>query len=151
MFCTNISMLLLQSGRGVCRVTSCFDAIKAFLAEKGHTYPELEDEKWPVKRMFLADITGHLNRLNLRLLGAGQVLDMFETWTAFVAKLTVLSNDISKSTFLRHLFSSQSNISTNEITMYMCKMQFTTRFVDFKRYGPMFSFLVKPNSMMGMI
>lgn len=51
---------------------SCFDALKAFLVEKSHKYPELEDKKWIVKLLFLVDIMGHLNRLNLRLQGAGQ-------------------------------------------------------------------------------
>lgn len=44
-------------------------------------YPELEDEKWVVKLMFLTDITRHLTELNIRLQGAGQtVFDMFDTW-----------------------------------------------------------------------
>ena len=68
------------------RFVSCFDAIKAFLAEKGQKYQELEDKKRIVKLLFLADIMGHLNGLNLRLQGAGQtVLDMFEKWMAFVS------------------------------------------------------------------
>lgn len=66
-------------------------------------YQELEDKKRIVKLMFLADITGHLHGLNLRLQGAGQTfLDMFETWTAFVGKLAVFSSDISTSTFRGH-------------------------------------------------
>uniref|UniRef100_UPI00358E5645 general transcription factor II-I repeat domain-containing protein 2-like n=1 Tax=Myxine glutinosa TaxID=7769 RepID=UPI00358E5645 len=73
-----------------------FDAIKAFLAEKGQNYPELEGEKWVVKLMFLMDITGHLNELNVRLQGAGQtVLEMFDTWTAFVGKLAIFSSDVA--------------------------------------------------------
>ena len=146
----------LSCGNVLERFFSCFDAIKAFLAEKGQKYPELENEKWIVKLMFLADITGHLNVLNLRLQGAGQtVLDMFETWTAFVGKLAVFSDDISTSTFryFRHLreLSSLRNINTAEITAYMrvLEAEFTTRFVDFKRYGPMFSILMKPNSFDG--
>ena len=49
------------------RFVGCFDAIKAFLAEKGPDYPELEDEKKVVKLMFRTDVTGHLNELNLPL------------------------------------------------------------------------------------
>ena len=53
-------------------------------------------------KLCLADITEHLNGLNLRLQGAVQTIsDMFETWTAFVSKLAVFSGDISTSTF-RH-------------------------------------------------
>ncbi|KAK0146239.1 General transcription factor II-I repeat domain-containing protein 2 [Merluccius polli] len=125
----------LSCGKVLERFVSCFDAVKAFLSEKGQNYPELEDEKWIVKLVFLADITGHLNGLNLRLQGAGQtVLDMFETWTAFVGKLAVFSDDISTSTFryFRHLreLSSHRNIRTAEITTYMHELEaeFKTRF-----------------------
>ncbi|KAJ3583822.1 hypothetical protein NHX12_015540 [Muraenolepis orangiensis] len=72
----------LSCGKALERFVGCFDAIKAFLAEKGQDYPELEDEKWVVK-----------------LQGAGQtVLDMFDTWKAFVGKLAVFSDDVA-STF----------------------------------------------------
>ncbi|QQP54526.1 Uncharacterized protein FKW44_007383 [Caligus rogercresseyi] len=63
--------------------------------------------------------------------------------------------DIASSTFryFRHLreWSSQRNTSTAEIAEYMRELEaeFTTRFVDFRRYGPMFSFLIKPDSFDG--
>uniref|UniRef100_UPI00358FAF2C general transcription factor II-I repeat domain-containing protein 2-like n=1 Tax=Myxine glutinosa TaxID=7769 RepID=UPI00358FAF2C len=146
----------LSCGKVLERFDSCSDAIKAFLAEKGQNYPELEDEKWVVKLMFLTDITGHLNELNLRLQGAGQtVLIMFDTWTAFVGKLAVFSSDVATSTFryFRHVrqLSSQHSISTAEICKYMSELEseFTTRFGDFQKYGPMFSFLIKPDSFDG--
>lgn len=86
------------------RFISCIDAVRAFLAEKDQKYPELEDKDWIVKCMFLADITGNLNELNQKLQGAGQtVLDMFETWMAFVGKLAVFSHYIFPSIF--HYFS----------------------------------------------
>ena len=45
----------LSCGRVLEWFVGCIDAIKAFLAEKGQDYPELEDEKWVVKLMFLMD------------------------------------------------------------------------------------------------
>lgn len=69
--------------------------------------------------------------------------------------LALFSNDISFSTFryFRHLreLSSQLSISTAEIAAYMHELEseFTTRFGEFKRYGPMFSFLIKPDSLDG--
>ncbi|XDV12097.1 hypothetical protein PO909_000834 [Leuciscus waleckii] len=146
----------LSCGNVLERFVSCFDAIKAFLAEKGQDYPELQDEEWVVKLMFLTDITGHLNELNLRLQGAGQtVLDMYDTWAAFVGKLTIFSSDIATSTlrYFKHLreLSTVHSISTTEICKYISGLEseFTTRFREFQKYGPIFSFLIKPDSFNG--
>lgn len=50
--------------------------------------------------MFLTDITGHLNELNLCLQGAGQtVLDLFHARKAFTAKLEVYLRDIQSGKF----------------------------------------------------
>uniref|UniRef100_A0AAV2KW91 Uncharacterized protein n=1 Tax=Knipowitschia caucasica TaxID=637954 RepID=A0AAV2KW91_KNICA len=68
------------------------------------------------------------------------------------SKLAVFTDDISTCTFcyFRHLRepSSLRKISTAEITTYMhlLEAEFTTRFVEFKMYGPMFSFLIKPDN-----
>uniref|UniRef100_A0A3P9DHS7 DUF4371 domain-containing protein n=1 Tax=Maylandia zebra TaxID=106582 RepID=A0A3P9DHS7_9CICH len=110
----------LCCGKVLERFVDCFDVVKKFLAEKGQSQPELEDEKWVEKLFFLADITGHLNELILKLQGSGQtVLDMRDTWEAFIQKLAVFSSDIETSTFryfkrLREL-SAQRSISTTEI------------------------------------
>ncbi|KAJ3588231.1 hypothetical protein NHX12_011825 [Muraenolepis orangiensis] len=152
----HLAVRWLSCGNALERFVGFFDAIKAFLAEKGQDYPELEDEKWVVKLMFLTDITGHLNKLNLKLQGAGQtVLDMFDTWKAFVGKLAIFSGDVATSTFryfshLREL-SPQHSISTAEICKYISELEseFTTRFGEFQNYGRMFSFLIKPDSFDG--
>ncbi|KAG6931716.1 GTF2I repeat domain containing 2B, partial [Chelydra serpentina] len=90
----------LSRGKVLVRFANCFDAIKAFLSEKGQIYPELDDDKWLCKLMFLTDITAHLNKFNLCLRGAGQtVLDLYKTWKAFVVKLAVFSRDIRTWTF----------------------------------------------------
>uniref|UniRef100_A0A3B4ESV8 DUF4371 domain-containing protein n=1 Tax=Pundamilia nyererei TaxID=303518 RepID=A0A3B4ESV8_9CICH len=119
--------------------------------KKGQSHSELEDEKWVEKRFFLTDIMGHLNKLNLKLQGSGQtVLDMRDTWEAFVQKL--FSSDVETSMFcyfkrLREL-SAQHSISTSEIHGYVQRLEkeFRMRFLDFQVYGPMFSFLIKPES-----
>uniref|UniRef100_A0A8C3TK26 DUF4371 domain-containing protein n=1 Tax=Chelydra serpentina TaxID=8475 RepID=A0A8C3TK26_CHESE len=72
----------LSRGKVLVRFVNCFDAIEAFLSEKEQNYPELDDDKWLCKLMFLTDITAHLNELNLCLQGA------------FVVKLAVFSRDI---------------------------------------------------------
>ncbi|KAJ3584302.1 hypothetical protein NHX12_014798 [Muraenolepis orangiensis] len=112
----------LSCGKALEWFVGCFDAIKAILAEKGHDNPELEDEKWVVKLMFLTDITGHLNKLNLKLQGAGQtVLDMFDTWKAFVGKLAIFSDDVATSTF--RYFSHLRELSPqHSISMDACSL-----------------------------
>lgn len=139
----------LSCGKVLERFVSCIDAIKVFLVEKGQHYPQLEDEEWIVKLSFLADITGHLNKE--RGISDCKVPDK-QFWTCLKHGLLLLPNLRYSSSFryfghLREL-SSQRNISTAEITEYMRELEaeFTTRFVDFKRYGPMFDFLIKPDS-----
>ena len=57
---------------------------------QGKAYPEVEDEKWLIKVMFLTDITTHFNKLNIRLQGTVQiVMCLFEKWKGFVSKLNV--------------------------------------------------------------
>ena len=143
----------LSCGKVLERFVGCFDAIKVFLAEKGQHYPELEDDKWIMKLMFLADITKHFNDLNLLLQGAGQtVLDMYETWASFVDKLALFKDDIATSTFrqFKHVreLSARHRIDTVEIGKYISDLEseFSTRFGDFRKYGPMFPFLIKPES-----
>ena len=83
----------------------CFDEIKIVLSEKGQDYLEPEDRDWIVKLMFLSDITKHLNDLSLFLQDAGKtVMDLYDTWKAFIAKLAVYSSDI------KTVFSVTSNL-----------------------------------------
>jgi len=48
---------------------SSLEAIMVFLDEKEQHFPELNDDNWLCKLMFLADITKHMNDLNLHLQG----------------------------------------------------------------------------------
>eukprot|EP00064_Thunnus_orientalis_P004584 superscaffoldBa00000419_g4596 len=110
---TNMAENWLSGIKVLERFAECFDTIKAFLIEKQQDYPELEDEKWLVKLMFLTDITGHLNKFNLRLQGAGQkVLLLFDAWMAFVAKF---------GNFLKPLFPVHGSIS-----LLVCGFKLTT-------------------------
>ena len=90
----------LSCGKVLVNFVECLDEIKIFLSNQGKHYPELNDQKWLLDLLFLTDITIHLNELNLRLQGAGQtVLNLFETWKSFVAKLDVYIQDVQSSTF----------------------------------------------------
>ena len=103
--------------------------------------------------MFLADITSHLNKLNLRWQGAGQtVMCLFEIWKRFVSKLDVYALNIRTATFCyyKHLkaFSVDHQANTVEIDMYMKNLtsQFCIRSQNFQHFGSLFSFLIKSES-----
>ncbi|GFS63407.1 general transcription factor II-I repeat domain-containing protein 2 [Trichonephila clavipes] len=56
------------------RFASIFPEIKAFLLEKGVHYPELTDDQWIQNFYFMVDITSHLNQLNRKLQGKGNLI-----------------------------------------------------------------------------
>ena len=68
------SVRWLSRGKVFLKFFDCLVEIRAFFIWQGKVYPEREDEKWLVKLMFLADITTHLNELNLGLQGTGQTV-----------------------------------------------------------------------------
>lgn len=147
------SVRWLSCGKVLERFVGCFDEIKVFLSEKGQDYPELEDGDWIVKLMFLSDITKHLNEFNLLLQGAGKtVLDLYDNWKAFVAKLAIYSTDVETGSFryfknLKNL-SSMHPVNTSDLQLYMqeLKSEFSIRFQDFQHMGPVFSFLIRPDT-----
>ena len=57
----------LSCSKVVLRFVECLVEIMAFLIGQGKAYPELEEENWLVRLMFLVDITMYLNKLNLCL------------------------------------------------------------------------------------
>ena len=135
------------------RLVECLDETKIFFSNQRKRYPELNDKKWLVDLLFLTDITTHLDELNLRLQGAGQtVLDLFETWKSFVAKIDAYIQDVQSSTF-RYFKNLQKFLCDHEVNFsviggYMSKLktQFCNRFQDFRRFGEVFSFVIKPDS-----
>ena len=73
------SVRWLSRGKVLLRFVECLVQIKAFLIGQGKVYPELEEENWLVKLLFLVDIIMHLKELNLRLQGPGKtVIGLFE-------------------------------------------------------------------------
>ena len=112
----------------------------------------MNDEKLLVDLLFLTAITTHLNELNLCLQGVDQrALDLFETWKS-LAKLDVYILDVQSSTFryFKNLqkLSCNHKVNSSVIGGYMSelKIQFCNRFQDFRRFGEVFSFLIKQDS-----
>ncbi|XP_064113155.1 general transcription factor II-I repeat domain-containing protein 2-like [Macrobrachium nipponense] len=126
------SVRWLSCGKVLERFVECFDEIQIFLSEKGQDYPELEDRDWIVKLKFLSDITKHLNDLNLLLQGAGKtVMDLYDTWKVFVAKLAVYSTDIKTGFFpyfknLKNL-SAIHPVNTTNIQLYMQELRVSSQ------------------------
>ncbi|XP_074847014.1 general transcription factor II-I repeat domain-containing protein 2A-like isoform X1 [Carettochelys insculpta] len=143
----------ISRGKVLTYFVDYLDAIKIFLSEKGQNYPELYDDKWVTQLMFLTDITTHLNELSFHLPGAGHtVMGLFETWKAFVAKVAGFSTDIDTFAFcyfphLRELLK-YCTISVAEIKVYLQELasELSARFQDFRCFGPIFSFLIKPDN-----
>ena len=116
------SVRWLSRGKVLLRFVECLVEIKAFLIEQGKAYPELEEENWLVKLMFLVDITMHLNKLCFRLQGPEKtVIGLSEALKGFVAKLDVYTRDIQTATFhyFKHLkaFSVDHQVNGAEINI----------------------------------
>ena len=91
---------MVSRGKVLLRFAKFLVEINAFLIGQEKVYPELEEENWLVKLMFLVDITMLLNKLNLHLQGPGKtVIGLFEAWKGLVAKL-----DVPHKTFKLQLF-----------------------------------------------
>ncbi|XP_069981676.1 general transcription factor II-I repeat domain-containing protein 2A-like [Penaeus vannamei] len=80
------------------RFVECFDEIKISLSEKKTILSWRTD--CIVKLVFLSGITKHLNDFSLLLQSAGKtVMDLYDIWKAFVAKLGINSADIKTGYF----------------------------------------------------
>lgn len=142
----------LSRGKVLARFVCCLEAIKMFLDEKQKRFPQLNDESWLLKLMFMTDINTHLNELNLKLQGQGQtVLDLFSYWKAFTMKLDIFTRDINIKAFKyfpnvkNH--ANQFEVNTDELQEYVkaLKAEFEKRSQDFYIHGSLFSYLIKPD------
>ena len=141
----------LSRGKVLNRFVECLFEIKMFLVERGEVYPQLNDDDWLVKLMFLADITTHLNDLNVSLQGGGQtILTLYESWKAFVAKLKIFATDLQKGNlqYFKYLKNHVGNRDVNLVSLqiYLSQLlaQFSNRFQEFQHFGPVFVFLIQP-------
>ena len=66
------------------RFFQLLDAVKLFMKEKSKNYSELSNLDWIMDLAFLADMLGHLSRLNLNLQGELKLLpDHVQSVSAF--------------------------------------------------------------------
>lgn len=69
---------------------------------KGKDSVVLRDDKWKCELAFLADITAHLNALNLQLQGRDRMItDMYDAVKAFQGKLLLWETQMHECNLLR--------------------------------------------------
>lgn len=90
----------LSRGKVLKRFFDLRDEIDIFIINKGKEIAELTDNNWLWDLAFLADVTTHLNILNLKLQGPGKLIfDMYNSIKAFDAKLKLFINQIEQNDF----------------------------------------------------
>ncbi|XP_076810297.1 general transcription factor II-I repeat domain-containing protein 2-like [Clavelina lepadiformis] len=85
----------LSRGKVLKRFIALKDEIKKFLETEPKKFSELDDLSWNEDLFFLCDITSHLNDLNMKLQGKGQLIfDLFAAVNGFKAKLGLFKNQL---------------------------------------------------------
>ncbi|XP_035500193.1 general transcription factor II-I repeat domain-containing protein 2-like [Scophthalmus maximus] len=88
----------LSRGKVLNRVFELSKEICQFMDSKGKDTTVLRDEKWKCELAFLADVTAHLNVLNLHLQGRDRIItDMYDTVKAFKVKLLLWETQMRQS------------------------------------------------------
>ena len=136
------------------------EPIKTYLSERGNLPAKisdilvnLNDKKWMEQLAFLADITSHLNKLNLELQGKEKIItDMFTTVIAFENKLCLFHAHF-KAGIVTHFERLQSlrnqkwklkELDTFAICVESLKDEFEKRFSDFRSKKTIFSMVANP-------
>ncbi|GFY10709.1 general transcription factor II-I repeat domain-containing protein 2 [Trichonephila clavipes] len=88
----------LSRGKVLKRFASLFPEIKAFLLEKGVHYPELTNDQWIPNFYFMIDVTSHLNQLNRKLQGKGNLIFSILEVITFENKLSIFAQDFERET-----------------------------------------------------
>ncbi|XP_030834459.1 general transcription factor II-I repeat domain-containing protein 2-like [Strongylocentrotus purpuratus] len=139
----------LSRGRVLERVFELRNAIAEFLLSKDRecllTNPEFVSDVG-----YLADITCHLNSLNLELQGkAKNILDMIASVNAFTNKLKLLKRQLAHEDFshfhsLKSLGNERRSVQDYVASIDRLIEQFTDRFADFRRHQSDFDLVSNP-------
>jgi hypothetical protein len=91
----------LSRGKVLERFVECIDEVRQFITSKNlENVSQLNDHVWLTKLMFFADISRHMNELNLKLQGSGKTIDvMFGYIKSFEAKIQIFKRDIESQKF----------------------------------------------------
>lgn len=151
------SIRWLSCGNVFNRFCDLFDEIRLFLTEQhlDVEFSEISTHTWKEKLYFLADITKHLNELNVRLQGKNKCIwDLAKDIQEFKLKLVAFKNQINENdfTFFPLLDTNQYNeefelrYDTNIFIQYIDILinAFDSRFEDFQKFQLAFKFLKNP-------
>ncbi|XP_050516438.1 general transcription factor II-I repeat domain-containing protein 2-like [Diabrotica virgifera virgifera] len=131
----------LSRGNVLKRFASLFPEIKAYLLEKGVHYPELTDDRWIQNFYFMVDVTSHLNQLNRKLQGKGNLIfSMLEEVITFENKLSTFAQDFERETLfhfpslLNYRQENNSSVDKHHFKTIILNMReaFLSRFQEFK-------------------
>lgn len=90
-------MRWLSSGQVQNQSSSCFNEIKTFLNDKDLHYAELFEDLWLQNFYFMVDMTAHLNKLNIKLQGQGNIaFSLLEEVISFEQKLTLFHMNLQR-------------------------------------------------------
>ena len=111
---------------------------------KGEDFPQLSDPEWIANLAFLVDIMKHLNKLNLRLQGKDQLVNiLFGNILVFEDQLKDMEKEIARRDF-KSFPSLQANppsgISVPMAFMIGLREQFASRFSDLRAHANKFEF-----------
>jgi hypothetical protein len=147
----------LSRGKVLDRFVNLLPEILKFMQLHKKPCSELEDEEWLADAHFLADITGHLNELNLQLQGKGKlVTDLIGSVNSFKAKLELYISDVTDSMthfpMLSRLLASrapdcQTTMNTDKYVNILkdLLLEFSgKRFAEFKMLAPVADFICNP-------
>lgn len=151
------SIRWLSCGQVLNRFCDLFHEIQLFLEEQklDVTFSEISTVAWKERLYFLADITKHLNELNIKLQGKGKFIwDLAKDLQEFKLKLAVFRNQINDKDYSlfpvldTNQFNEEfeSGYDTDVFIRYLDILinAFDSRFLDFKKFHLAFKFLKNP-------
>lgn len=143
----------LSRGNVLKRFSALFCEIELFLNEIDVSYPELCDPFWLQKFYFMQDVTGHLNNLNKKLQGKGNVaFSLFEEIISFENKLDLLIQNLEQRS-LHHFVSLKKyqddkkcdlDVAYFKTVLLGMKKGFAERFQEFRKTKATLAFVKCP-------
>lgn len=90
----------LSRSRFLQRFRDLLDDIVKFLEERGDSFSQMRDVNWLCDLAFLADFTGHLSDLNLKLQRKNiTIINLISCISSFKANALILIRDLEKTNY----------------------------------------------------